>query len=145
MEYTDSDRHWKTNEAVGREQHTAQVEEKHKMTRYYRPYLQQTILEYLPREIIHLKKRVIDVKIQNEGVDVEFADTTTIHADLLIGADGIRSAVRGFFAPDFELKWSGLVAYRSAFDVKLLDGIKDLPEDTTQWVCRAPMQPTSHV
>lgn len=108
------------------------------MTRYYRPYLQETLLEYLPREIIHLKKRVIDVKIQNEGVDVEFADTSTIHADLLIGADGIRSAVRGLFVPNFELKWSGLIAYRSAFDVKLLDGVEDLPEDTTQWVCCLP-------
>jgi len=127
---------------VGREQHTAHVEEKHKMARYYRPYLQKAILEYLPREIIHLNKRVIDVKIQSEGVDVEFADATTIHADLLIGADGIHSAVRGFFVPEFELKWSGLIAYRSAFDVNLLEGVKDVPEDTTQWVCCASsMQP----
>jgi salicylate hydroxylase len=120
---------------VGTEKHTPNVEEKHKMTRFYRPHLQEAILEYLPREIIHLNKRVIDVKIHSEGVDVGFADTTTIHADLLIGADGIRSAVRGFYFPDFELKWSGLIAYRSAFDVKLLDGVEDLPEDTTQWVC----------
>ncbi|KAG9666645.1 glycoside hydrolase, partial [Aureobasidium melanogenum] len=126
-------RHWKTNEVVGREQHTEHVEEKHKMTRFYRPHLQETILDYLPREIIHLNKRVVDVKIQNEGVDVEFEDTTAIHADLLVGADGIRSAVRGFFVPDFELKWSGLIAYRSAFDDKLLDHVQDLPEDTTQW------------
>ncbi|KAG9691057.1 monooxygenase, partial [Aureobasidium melanogenum] len=126
-------RHWKTNEIVGREQHTEHVEEKHKMTRFYRPHLQETILDYLPREIIHLNKRVVDVKIQNQGVDVEFEDTTTIHADLLVGADGIRSAVRGFFVPDFELKWSGLIAYRSAFDIKLLDHVQDLPEDTTQW------------
>ena len=142
---SNNDRHWKTNEAVGREQHTPAVQERHKMTRFYRPYLQEMILEYLPKEIIHLNKRVIDVKIQNEGVDIEFADTTTIHADLLIGADGIRSAVRGFFVPDFELKWSGLIAYRSAFDVKLLDGVEDLPEDTTQWVCCASIQSTTHV
>jgi salicylate hydroxylase len=123
---------------VGTEKHTPNVEEIHKMARFYRPNLQETILEYLPRDIIHLNKAVVDVKIQNEGVDVEFADTTIIHADLLIGADGIRSAVRGLFAPDFELKWSGLIAYRSAFDVKLLDDINDLPEDTTQWVCWIP-------
>jgi salicylate hydroxylase len=115
------------------------------MARFYRPYLQQTLLEYLPREIIHLNKRVIDVNIQNEGVDVEFADTTIIHADLLIGADGLHSAVRGFFVPEFELKWSGLIAYRSAFDTKLLDGVEDLPEDTTQWVCCITTKPISHV
>ena len=79
------------------------------------------------------------------GVDVEFADATTIHADLLTGADGIRSAVRGFFVPDFELKWSGLIAYRSAFDLKLLDGVEDLPEDTTQWVRCTSIKPISHV
>lgn len=108
------------------------------MTRFYRPHLQETILDYLPREVIHLNKRVVDVKVQERGVDVEFEDTTTIHADLLVGADGIRSAVRGYFVPDFELKWSGLIAYRSAFDVKLLDHVEDLPEDTTQWVCCTP-------
>jgi salicylate hydroxylase len=133
------------NEVVGTEQHTPCVKDKHKMTRFYRPYLQETLLEYLPREIIHLNKRVIDVRIQNEGVDIEFGDTTAIHVDLLIGADGLRSAVRGFFVPDFELKWSGLIAYRSAFDVKLLDGIEDLPEDTTQWVCCITTTLISHV
>lgn len=130
---------------VGTERHAPTVEEKHKMTRFYRPYLQETLLEYLPREIIHLNKRVIDVNIKNEGVDVEFADTTIIHADLLIGADGLHSAVRGFFVPNFELKWSGLIALRSAFDVKLLDGVEDLPEDTTQWVCCIATRPLSHV
>ena len=128
-------RHWQTNEVVGQEKHTAHVEEKHKMTRFFRPYLQEALLEYLPRDIIHLNKRVVDVQIEGDkGVDVEFADATNIHADLLVGADGIDSSVRGFFVPDFELKWSGLIAYRSAFDVKLLDNVKDLPEDTTQWV-----------
>jgi salicylate hydroxylase len=120
---------------VGTEKHTPDVEEIHKMARFYRPNLQETILEYLPRDIIHLNKKVVDVRIQDEGVDVEFADSKIVHADLLIGADGIRSAVRGFFAPYFELKWSGLIAYRSAFDIRLLDGVKNLPEDTTQWVC----------
>ncbi|THY75974.1 FAD/NAD(P)-binding domain-containing protein [Aureobasidium pullulans] len=127
-------RHWQTNEVVGQEKHTAHVEEKHKMTRFFRPYLQEALLEYLPRDIIHLNKRVVDVQIKGDkGVDGEFADATTIHADLLVGADGIHSSVRGFFVPDFELKWSGLIAYRSSFDVKLLDNVKDLPEDTTQW------------
>jgi salicylate hydroxylase len=130
---------------VGTEQHTPHVNGKHKMTRFYRPYLQETLLEYLPRGIIHLNKRVIDVKLQTQGVDIEFADATTIHADLLIGADGIRSAIRGFLVPDFELKWSGLIAFRSAFDVKLLDGIEDLPEDTTQWVCCTSIQPSFQV
>ncbi|KAI5196102.1 FAD/NAD(P)-binding domain-containing protein [Aureobasidium subglaciale] len=124
---------YKCPSALGSEQHTPQVEEQHKMARYFRPELQEALLSYLPREIIHLDKRVIDVRITDEGVDVDFADVTTIRADLLIGADGIRSSVRGFFALDFELKWSGLIAYRSAFDVALLDNIKDVPEDTTQW------------
>ncbi|KAK6000328.1 hypothetical protein QM012_003960 [Aureobasidium pullulans] len=126
-------RHWKTNEIVGREQHTENVEEKHKMTRFFRPHLQETILDYLPRETIHLNKRVVNVKVQGEGIDVKFEDNTNIRVDLLVGADGIRSAVRGFFVPDSKLRWSGLIAYRSAFDVKLLNHVEDLPEDTTQW------------
>ena len=50
------------------------------------------MLEYLPREIIHLNRRLTDVHADKErGVDVTFANGTTIHADLLVGSDGIHS------------------------------------------------------
>lgn len=66
------------------------------MTRFFRPHLQEALLDHVPREIIHLDKRIIDVQADvDKGVDVSFADGTTIHADLLVGADGIRS-VGGF-------------------------------------------------
>lgn len=38
------------------------------------------------------------------------------------------------FVPDFKLSWTGLVAFRSVFDVSLLDNIPGLPEDATHWV-----------
>ena len=40
-----------------------------------------------------------------------------------MGADGIRSAVRRRFVPESEPKWTGWVAFRSVFDVSLLDGL----------------------
>jgi salicylate hydroxylase len=41
--------------------------------------------------------------------------------------------VRQHFVPDFKLKWSGWTAYRTCFDAKLTEGIKDLPEDSIHW------------
>lgn len=54
---------------------------------------------------------------------ITFEDGSNVTVDILLGADGIRSAVRRFFVPGSEPKWTGWVAFRSVFDVSLLDGL----------------------
>lgn len=77
---------------MSQEKPKGNVEDRHMMTRFYRPDLQETLLEYLPREIIHLGKSVVGVNVKgDEGVDVEFADGQIVRVDLLVGADGLRS------------------------------------------------------
>jgi 2-polyprenyl-6-methoxyphenol hydroxylase-like FAD-dependent oxidoreductase len=44
-------------------------------------------------------KRLVDVKETPESVTAVFADGTTATADVLIGADGVRSTVRGLIDP----------------------------------------------
>ncbi|MDQ0376999.1 FAD-dependent oxidoreductase [Amycolatopsis thermophila] len=44
-------------------------------------------------------KRLVDATDTGDGVRVSFADGTTARADILIGADGIRSTVRGLLDP----------------------------------------------
>lgn len=65
---------------------------RHKFARIHRADLQKALLNKLPPSIIHLKKRVIGVDASNkEEVTVYFEDSTSIKADLVIGADGIKS------------------------------------------------------
>ncbi|KAH8817164.1 hypothetical protein F5884DRAFT_748635 [Xylogone sp. PMI_703] len=65
-------------------------------------------------------------KVWEEGdkVKVQFQDGTTATADLLIGGDGIHSAVRSHFAED-KPQFSGRVAYRA------LVPVDQLPSDWT--------------
>lgn len=48
---------------------------------------------------VHLGHRLVDVREDADGVEAVFADGGTARADLLVGADGIRSRVRDLIDP----------------------------------------------
>jgi 2-polyprenyl-6-methoxyphenol hydroxylase-like FAD-dependent oxidoreductase len=55
-------------------------------------------------------KRLVDAQGTGDGVLARFADGTTAEADLLIGADGLRSRTREIIAPDAPgARYSGLL------------------------------------
>jgi len=84
-------KHWKTNEILGEDHHEGVTEHVHHTARYLRAHLQEALLENVPRELIHLGKKFDGVKIRDDGVQVSFKDGTTVSADILLGADGLRS------------------------------------------------------
>ncbi|KAF2104451.1 FAD/NAD(P)-binding domain-containing protein [Rhizodiscina lignyota] len=120
-------RHWKTNEITSVDSHHCDVEPRHSTARFYRADLQKALLAHVPSSRIHLKKAFASA-VYNSATDnltISFEDGSTVTADILLGADGIRSAVRRYFVPHSEPKWTGWVAFRSVFDVKLLEGLED--------------------
>lgn len=84
-------RHWKTNEVLERDFHVGVSEYKHRTARYLRAHLQEELLRGVDRERIHLGERFRGVESTKEGVRVEFVDGTFAEADLLLGADGLKS------------------------------------------------------
>jgi salicylate hydroxylase len=61
------------------------------MARMHRASLQKALLKKLPAEILRLGKRVIGIDVSNgENVVVHCGDSTSITADVVIGADGIK-------------------------------------------------------
>jgi len=127
-------RHWETNEIIGTDLHENVTEYFHRTARYHRAHLHQALLEHVPRDTIHLKMQIVSVDVESQdGVVLEFQDGTTVTADLLLGADGLRSGVRTALVPDFQLKWSGWTAFRSIFDTFLAESVPDLPPDSTHW------------
>jgi len=77
-------------------------------SRLYRP-----LKDLLPRELYHPSKSLVRVEQDDRSVTAIFADGTRESGDLLIGADGVRSAVRAQFLPDVKPEYAGYFAWRA--------------------------------
>ena len=89
--------------------------------------LQQTLASKLPTNIIHLNHRCTGFSQDDEGVDIYFENQEgskkTIRADLLIGADGIKSVVRKNLIADGEPRFLNSMSWRAVIksDQELLN------------------------
>lgn len=129
-------RHWKTNEVVSVDRFVDVPDRRHQTARFHRAHLHEALLAHVPRETIHLDKAVQSAQadLNNGGaVTVFFKDGSSVQGDILIGADGLRSKVRAAFTPEHTLHWTGRTLFRSTFDAALVEGIPDLPPDSTHW------------
>jgi 2-polyprenyl-6-methoxyphenol hydroxylase-like FAD-dependent oxidoreductase len=64
----------------------------------------------------HLGKDLLRVSQDGNGVVAHFADGTTAEGDVLVGADGFRSAVRAQLLPEAQPLYAGYVAWRGLID-----------------------------
>lgn len=64
---------------------------------------------------------------------IEFVDDATAVADLVIGCDGIHSALRAQFITD-NPRYSGLVAYRGLVPIEKLECLRDTPTYSLSWL-----------
>ena len=78
--------------------------------------LYRALLDGLPPQAYRLGKRLVRVAQDGDGITALFADGTSERGDLLVGADGIRSAVRAQFLPDVQPLYAGYVAWRAVLD-----------------------------
>jgi salicylate hydroxylase len=65
-----------------------------------------------PAEHIHLGHRLVGLADCGDGTEAWFENGARIRADVLIGADGIHSAVRAALFGEEEPRFAGCVAYR---------------------------------
>ncbi|MFV0243810.1 MAG: FAD-dependent monooxygenase [Qingshengfaniella sp.] len=90
----------------------------------HRADLLKALQNQLPADQIHLGMSAKSVDLTDAGATVTFADGSTRSFDLVVGADGIHSAVRTALWGKDAPKFTGIVSYRSVFSS---DKIKDLP------------------
>jgi 2-polyprenyl-6-methoxyphenol hydroxylase-like FAD-dependent oxidoreductase len=74
-----------------------------------------------PKERYHLAHSLSHVEPTAERVLARFANGARVEAELLIAADGIRSAVRAQLLPGARPRYAGYVAWRGLADERLLD------------------------
>ncbi|MYT74079.1 MULTISPECIES: NAD(P)/FAD-dependent oxidoreductase [unclassified Streptomyces] len=75
------------------------------------------LLGVLPEGMVHLGHRLESIEDKGERSVLTFADGTTAEADLVVGADGIKSVVRRELFSDKEPVFSGEHAYRAVISV----------------------------
>jgi 2-polyprenyl-6-methoxyphenol hydroxylase-like FAD-dependent oxidoreductase len=91
----------------------------HTTVSIHRAALVRLLADALPPGALRLGKRCTSVEHDGAGVGVRFADGTEARGDLLVAADGIRSAVREQVLPGVPLRYSGLTCYRGIADLEL--------------------------
>lgn len=72
----------------------------------------EALLSTLPEEMVHIGHKLVSIEDKSDEVLLGFSNGTEVTADLVIGADGIRSTVRNQLLSDVEPVFSGEHAYR---------------------------------
>lgn len=78
--------------------------------------IHQMLRKLVPEGRYHIGKSIVGYDVSPDHVVARFDDGSTQEADLLIGADGFRSAVRGQFLPDVQPDYAGYVVWRAVAD-----------------------------
>ncbi|KXT06752.1 hypothetical protein AC579_10472 [Pseudocercospora musae] len=109
--------------------------------RTQRTELQRVLRSKVPDDILRLGCKVIALEDLDDGdVRLVFDDGTSVVADLVVGADGIRSVVRDSAWNDYSLSFTGTTIWRVLLP---WNAVKDLDPKfgTTAWW----HGPTTHV
>jgi len=80
----------------------------------------QMLRDALPPERYHLGKEFVAAEFNADTAVARFADGSAAEADLIVGADGIRSTVRQQFLPDVKPLYAGYVAWRGLVEERAL-------------------------
>ena len=102
----------------------------------HRADLLDVLAAALPPGVVTLGKRCVSVDGSGEVAVARFADGTSAEADVIIGADGIHSAVRTtLFGPDAP-RFTGKICYRSVIPSAAVRGgaLSDAAAGNGQWL-----------
>jgi 2-polyprenyl-6-methoxyphenol hydroxylase-like FAD-dependent oxidoreductase len=74
--------------------------------------LHSLLSEVFPEERVRRGAVLADLEQDAAGVTARLADGSSLRADLVVAADGLRSTVRRFFLPEVKLIYAGYVGWR---------------------------------
>lgn len=78
--------------------------------------LHELLLDAFPAARYHLGHACSGITQDADGVTAHFRNGASARGDLLVGADGIRSAVRAQLAPETAPRYAGYIAWRGLAD-----------------------------
>jgi salicylate hydroxylase len=125
-------RNWKTARAITLTANGIQTERYGAAPCFaHRADLLDALAGELPAEIVTLGARCVSVDGDGEVASARFKDGSEIEADVVIGADGIHSAVRTSLFGEDAPRFTGKICYRSVIAVDAVPGGPPPPENVT--------------
>jgi salicylate hydroxylase len=128
-------RNWRTGRIISRTPRRAFLMQRFGATgcTAHRADLLDVLAAGVPAGIVKLGARCVSVESNERVACARFADGTEIEADVVVGADGIHSAVRAsLFGPDAP-RFTGKICWRCVVPVDAVPG--GLPTtDSTTWL-----------
>jgi salicylate hydroxylase len=99
----------------------------------HRGDMQRVLAEFVPEQRLRLSARCVGVSPDGNVAGIRFADGSQSEADVVIGADGIHSAVRtSLFGPE-QPHFTGFMCWRGLVDPKRLPPNLVDPDQTAWW------------
>ena len=99
----------------------------------HRADLHEALASAVPRETLHLGKKLAGLDQKGGEVTLRFEDGSSARADAVVGADGVHSVVRDIVVgPDAPIH-KGRIAYRAVFPAALMGGFDIGPSRTKWW------------
>jgi salicylate hydroxylase len=128
-------RNWRSGRALFRS-HTRRA----CMERFGAPFYQVQrsdlhahLRQALPQESLRLGMRCVNVESDGKAARLHFSDGTAREADLVVGADGIHSTVRGCLLGPGAPRFTGVICWRGQVDAAALPaGL--IPPDSLNWM-----------
>lgn len=90
--------------------------------RLYRAAFLDALVHHIDPKLVHFHKRCTEVVQSGNGLTIKFADGSDATADVVLGADGVKSVVRGAVLgadPNSVLSFSNTVCYRALIPTEL--------------------------
>jgi 2-polyprenyl-6-methoxyphenol hydroxylase-like FAD-dependent oxidoreductase/acetyl esterase/lipase len=128
LSYLGADAHWRATAAridvaeqrgLGDDQPITESSLEPRAAKYGEPYycghradLLTSLLLALPPQCVRAGSRVVAVEETADDVRVELAGGEEVRGDLLVGADGLRSATRRLLIGEREARFTGVVVWR---------------------------------
>jgi salicylate hydroxylase len=91
----------------------------------HRADLQKILSAAFGGEHLHLGCRLVNIAEQDHSVVLEFASGRTHEADIVVGADGVRSVVRRWITGADDVVYSGTSAFRGIVPTENLPSLPD--------------------
>ncbi|SNT18597.1 salicylate hydroxylase [Noviherbaspirillum humi] len=128
-------RTWDSGEETSRLEMADSAEQKYGAPQLtiHRADLLAALAEQFPLEQVLFDKHASAVREDDAGVTVDFTDGRTHRVDVLIGADGIHSAVRTAIFGAEKPRFTGIVAFRAVVPAARVAGVPNLGAFTKWW------------